>query len=235
MAVDEALMRAGQELTLRLYRWADPTISLGYFQPYREFEKLQAVLRCLPVVRRLTGGGAILHDRELTYSLVIPAGHRLFNVPARQMYELVHGAFIEMLAEMGIKGKLRGQGRADHTAHRGPFFCFAREHATDVVCGGGKLIGSAQRRTRGAILQHGSIILDSRFPQQPCATLKMLAGGCLREDRALRLLIESLQSALKMDLAPGQLSAREERLAGELIEKYRSDRWTIHRRWSIGT
>ncbi|RME36496.1 MAG: lipoate--protein ligase family protein, partial [Planctomycetota bacterium] len=126
MARDEALMLAVGENrsspTLRLYRWDPPTISLGYFQPYADYERLPEPEGNLPVVRRLTGGGAILHDRELTYSLTLPTGHPLLARGATSLYELVHSAVTEAFRRVDIEtahcGLSDGSGAA-----RGPFFC----------------------------------------------------------------------------------------------------------------
>jgi lipoate-protein ligase A len=108
----------------------------------------------LPVVRRLTGGGAILHHHELTYSLALAADHPLAADP-RALYDLVHVAVVEELQQQGVPAGLRGES---HAELGGNFLCFSRGDSFDVVCGGYKILGSAQRRRRGAILQHGSLL-----------------------------------------------------------------------------
>src|SRR5947207_13454995 len=102
MALDEALMEAasGGLCTLRFYRWSAPTLSLGYFQRISDRTTHAASQTC-PLVRRQTGGGAILHDREWTYSLTAPAGSPL-AVDALALYRAVHGALIEALANQGL-------------------------------------------------------------------------------------------------------------------------------------
>ncbi|MFO0897395.1 MAG: hypothetical protein U0836_08215 [Pirellulales bacterium] len=108
MAVDEALIDAaaaeGAPLVLRFYAWTPATLSLGYFQQAAERMHHRPSLRC-PLVRRASGGGAIVHDRELTYSLVVPAGHRLARETAG-LYRALHGALAEVLAEWGVVGKM---------------------------------------------------------------------------------------------------------------------------------
>ena len=102
MAVDEALLMDAVEngnATLRFYQWSEPTLSLGYFQRYADREQHAASRNCA-VVRRQTGGGAILHDRELTYSLVLPPGHPLAAM-RRSLYDAVHQAFIAALSRRG--------------------------------------------------------------------------------------------------------------------------------------
>ena len=112
MARDEALLRLQPESppTLRFYRWERATLSLGYFQPFDDVRSLPAELRGLPVVRRLTGGGAIVHDRELTYSLVLPRGHRLLADGATALYGVMHDVLIDALARFGLTARLRGAG-----------------------------------------------------------------------------------------------------------------------------
>ena len=113
MARDEALLtRVGDGSsppTLRLYEWAEPTISLGYFQQYRAYETLPPPAGRFALVRRLTGGGAILHDRELTYSLTLPARHPLVAHRPNHLYELVHDTLIDILVARGIDARRAGR------------------------------------------------------------------------------------------------------------------------------
>ncbi len=174
MARDEALLlrvgRGESPPTLRLYQWDPPTISLGYFQRYADYTLLPEPAGTLPVVRRLTGGGAILHDWELTYSLTLPVAHPLLEQGPNRLYEMMHDVVITALAALGVGGARCGVSD-DSGAAKGPFFCFARRHCYDVLVGSDKLAGSAQRRTRQAVLQHGSIVLGNRFSQQPTANV----------------------------------------------------------------
>ena len=97
MAVDEVLLETAIErevATLRFYRWREPTASLGYFQREADF-LAESRFAHLPAVRRLTGGGTLIHDRELTYSLTLPATQRLIARPM-ELYDLIHNAFIEV-------------------------------------------------------------------------------------------------------------------------------------------
>ncbi len=162
MARDEALLtlvgRGEAPPTLRLYQWAPPTVSLGYFQSYAEFLAQPPAVRAMPVVRRLTGGGAIIHRDELTYSLTLPIDHPLVAGNPTRLYDVLHAAAIEALAGLGIAAGRAGCNDPPN-AQRGPFLCFERRHCADVVVGPHKVLGSAQRRTATAILQHGSLQL----------------------------------------------------------------------------
>ena len=176
MSMDAALLQIAAERersTVRIYQWSEPTVTVGYFQgltqsPGSPFPEL-------PVVRRLSGGGAILHDQEITYSVVLPASHAARQHPSA-VYETVHRAIIELLIAAGVPCRLRSEFDAmnpsseftesDRTAES--FLCFLRKNPNDIVHSSGrKIVGSAQRRRKGVILQHGSIILKaSRLANQ---------------------------------------------------------------------
>ena len=227
MARDEALLaQVGEGVappTLRLYQWDPPTISLGYFQRYADYESLPPPAGELAVVRRQTGGGAILHDLELTYSLALPLDHPLLAKGPSNLYEVAHDAIIACLAEFGIES-VRCGVTDDSGAAKGPFFCFARRHCYDVLIGQDKLAGSAQRRTKTAVLQHGSVILGNRYAQQPMA----------EADVAYDETVEALRRALPAKLADhtglpfdsGSWQPTELKAAEPFIDKYAGDAWT---------
>ena len=161
MAVDETLLEtaiASDLATLRFYRWREPTASLGYFQREADF-LAETRFAGLPVVRRLSGGGTLIHDQELTYSLTLPTSQRLIERPM-ELYDIVHNAFINVFQRRGIV--LRQRGSSVHQTNE-PLLCFAREDEHDLVLLGHKVLGSAQRRRRGAILQHGGLVLGASF------------------------------------------------------------------------
>lgn len=227
MARDEALLigvgAAASTPTLRLYRWDPATISLGYFQKFADFEELAAPAGRLAVVRRTTGGGAILHDLEWTYSLVLPADDPRCSPNPQRLYELVHDALIDALTLLGIRAR-RCRAPDDSTAHSGPFFCFQRRHCLDVLVGPDKLAGSAQRRTKSAILQHGSIILDNRFAQHPAAAIRRLVD--VPHEALIEPFAEALQRRLQSRFEPGEWTTTEQDAAAELRVKYVGDAWT---------
>ena len=159
MAVDEALLEESLQsgtIFLRLYRWSEPTVSLGHFQNEAELRR-DPRLANLPSVRRLSGGGAILHHHEQTYSCCLPPSHRLAQQPY-QLYEEIHAAFASWLIECGVQVTARGNNSDQKDE---PFLCFLRTAAPDLVVSGSKILGSAQRRRRGAVLQHGSLLLEA--------------------------------------------------------------------------
>lgn len=174
MARDEALLEAALDCgdcTVRWYRWSAATVSLGYFQTAEAASAIPG-LAGLPIVRRLTGGGAILHHHEWTYSCSVPPGHPLAETPT-QIYNLVHERVVMALAERGIDAALRGETLAER---EGTFLCFGRGDPRDIVLCGQKILGSAQRRRRGAILQHGSLLIRrSEFAPQFPGLLDLVA------------------------------------------------------------
>jgi len=227
MARDEALMtRIGRGLspaTLRLYQWDPPTISLGYFQPYSGYEALPRPAGELAIVRRLTGGGAILHDLELTYSLSLPVNHPLLGDGAGHLYEHAHDAVIACLKELDIVSEYCGT-TDDSGPAKGPFFCFERRHRYDIVLESGKITGSAQRRTRDAILQHGSIILGSRYDQQLVGRMSVPFDQTIARLRTT--FVEKLGALANVGFNDGEWTPEELEAADDLILKYAGDEWT---------
>ncbi len=209
--------------TLRLYQWDPPTISLGYFQPFAHYASLPPPAGTLPVVRRLTGGGAILHDQEVTYSLILPSNHPLLSKGASRLYELAHDAVIACIRSLGLEAAYAGQ-TDDSGPARGPFFCFQRRHRCDLVVGPDKIAGSAQRRTREALLQHGSIILSRRYIQQESASVPVPLEESIQHVRSEYP--QYLAKVTGQTLKPGDWSPAELGLSDDLISKYTGETWT---------
>jgi lipoyl(octanoyl) transferase len=168
MARDEAMLDLVASdptaAALRTYGWSEPTLSLGYFQRLSE-SMADPRWRGAPIVRRPTGGGALWHDQELTYALAVPSAHPLAR-RTRDLYMLVHLAISELLKSLEVPARRRGETDSGSDGTR-PFLCFTDEDAEDIVIGVHKVVGSAQRRRSGAVLQHGSLLLgaSSRTPE----------------------------------------------------------------------
>jgi lipoate-protein ligase A len=173
MARDEHLLYSEQfrPAAVRIYAWSPPTISLGCFQRFARVAELPADVRELAVVRRPTGGGAILHDREVTYCLVVDDTLPIAHQAPVELYRLVHTFWREALAESGMHSELAPEHYPFPSPRNGPFFCFQEPGRTDLVVRGAKLLGSAQRRIPGRVLQHGSLLLGRRFAAHPGADL----------------------------------------------------------------
>ena len=233
MAVDEALLLASLEsqvATLRFYQWKQPTLSLGYFQRYEDrTEHLPSI--AADVVRRLSGGGAILHDRELTYSLALPDCYPLAR-DTQALYDAVHTTLVQLL-QTSIAGAPVWQAKQwSESARQGPFLCFQRRFVGDILLERDdgtrhKIVGSAQRRRRGAVLQHGSILLAQSEVATELPGIRELTGIHILPDTLLSVLPTALAQSLNLDLTTGAISTELKCSAAEIWqEKYRNPSWT---------
>ena len=219
MAADDALLTTAADAgvaSLRFYTWAEPTLSLGYFQP----AALHAAYPALPWVRRATGGAALVHDRELTYAVALPAG-RAWQPAGQSWLCRVHHWVQEVLADLGAATEPVVCGRERKL---GDALCFEHQTAGDLVSVGSKVVGSAQRKSRGALLQHGGILLR-RSPFTPSLPgLFELTGVAIEpEDLAARL-------AAKFAATPGDWTPTELALRVTLAaEKYGHPAWNEKR------
>ena len=224
MAVDDAILRAVDKgespATLRFYQWSEPTISLGYFQKVSEWQNQEEPVRQPAMVRRQTGGGAILHDDELTYSLTLPMtfGERFVGIES--MVRLVHDGFLASIRKQGLPGRYRG-GRHTHQHRGGPFFCNERAHALDVMLAGEKVLGSSQRRMRHGCLQHGSMV--------PGRHSSRLIGGDSPLHQLMDDVAEYIGKQLSLRVRRGRLSQAEQQGTEQLLAKYGSKDWNYQR------
>jgi lipoate-protein ligase A len=231
MALDEALLDTvaaePSAAWLRTYGWTEPTLSLGYFQRWADAQA-DPRWRDAPIVRRPTGGGAIWHDHEVTYALVVPESHPLAR-PSRALYRAVHEAFAALFRSHGVNADRRGTVFKLESAPR-PFLCFTDCDPEDIVSGGNKVVGSAQRRRSGAVLQHGSVLLA---PSR--ATPELPGAG----DLALVPFEMRYWANLVCDRIPAALGLRARsrevpdpvRLRSRTLEHsiYRDPHWTMRR------
>lgn len=235
MALDEALLDCVSdenpgEAVFRTYGWSEPTLSLGYFQSIAEV-RAGSRWAGAALVRRPTGGGAIWHEHEVTYALVLPRTHPLGR-RAADLYQAVHGAIAALLMEVGAAARRRGSPEIPGTeknSHR-PFLCFTDHDPEDIVVDGIKLVGSAQRRRPGAILQHGSVLLAraEATPELP-GLAELVAPADPGTDWPARLQ-QSVPTALGLVPRPGALKAAEQARALELERRvYREPSWTCKR------
>jgi lipoate-protein ligase A len=230
MAVDEALLEsaaADEGFSLRFYRWIEPTLSLGYFQKFDDRNDHAASRNCA-IVRRATGGGAILHDSEVTYSITVPPGNRLASQHLI-LYKSVHAALIEVLAGFGFHAAIYVAENRNENANE-PFLCFQRRSPGDVLLSDLKIAGSAQRRFKGAVLQHGSVLLRRSDMAPELPGIFDLVKEVFNIDQLIREWSIKLADAMSLKVHESDLSDLERKRARELeIEKYCSDGWTKYR------
>jgi len=148
MACDETLMRTAALPVLRFFRWSRPWVSAGYFVSMDEARVLRPDL---PVCRRWTGGGIVVHEGDFTFSLSVPKTERLASLRPSESYRRIHAALVEALRKVGWPAELAGD--AAETARE----CFAAPVEHDVLAQGSKIAGGAQRRTRHGLLHQGSV------------------------------------------------------------------------------
>jgi lipoate-protein ligase A len=230
MALDQSLLEsAGRRRcpTLRFYTWRRPTLSLGYFQSLADRVR-HPESESLDCVRRGTGGGAIVHHHELTYSLVMPSAVTQAG-PREALYRQIHQAFAEVLSEWGVRAvphRLAGQkATGPELSPPEPFLCFQRRTSEDLVVAGYKVLGSAQRRTRDAMLQHGSLLLRASVyaPQLPGigdlgANIDLPPASGAAGDGA---------AGDEGDLGCEPLRDLVDRLAGRIGRELEVDRWQV--------
>jgi len=199
MAVDEALLREVRQPVLRIYEWDSPAVSLGYFQP------ASVAPEGRPFVRRYTGGGLVDHARDITYTIVLPRAHPWMEFPAPESYAHIHRGVQAVLEACGVAVELTPEAAALESEA-----CFQKPVRFDLVAGGEKLGGAAQRRTREGMLHQGSLLLPD----------------AAKNAKVRRAFAKHFSSRLKFDLAPGELTPAESARAGELErERYATEAW----------
>ena len=233
MAVDHALFeqvqRAGLPV-LRFYRWTPACLSLGRNQAALPQKDRIAGLG-VDLVRRPTGGLAVWHDQELTYSVAVPVG--LLGSP-RATYQAINRALLAGLQALGVSAEAL---RADNTraAFRDARACFAGTAPGELGVGGLKMIGSAQRCERRTILQHGSILLDGdqsaadlgqSRQQAPATVLRHVLGYAPDWLELVSAFRQGFQRELGIALAPATLDSEARARSGALTEFYAATEWT---------
>ena len=243
MAVDEILLDSvaagAAPPTLRFYEWMPACLSLGYFQPFDVVDMDGCRRLGVDVVRRPTGGRAILHDRELTYSVALPAsllGHDGGVLPSYYRLSL---ALQDGLRRLGVPATLAPQSAARSPVAHGPV-CFDRPSAHEILLQGRKLVGSAQMRRGGGILQHGSILVEPRIDKlRACLRLPdgpegiedgvvgLAAVGLTEPARIAAAISDAFAGRFGVSLVPAPLEPTEFAAARVLANsKYLSASWT---------
>lgn len=251
MAVDEAILEAvysGKSLpTLRLYAWAPPCLSLGYAQPVTDVDMTILSQNGWTLVRRPTGGRAILHTDELTYAVIVPETEPRVAGGIIESYLRLSQALLEALRLLSLAPQAREKS-ALNKANRSNPVCFEVPSNYEITVNNKKLIGSAQARRKKGVLQHGSLplygdlarIVDAlKFENQVKrnqAKSRLLAHATTLEreleqrvewQQASDAIKQGFMSILNLDLQPGELTEEEKTRAQTLMqEKYAHPSWT---------
>jgi lipoyl(octanoyl) transferase len=226
MAVDETLLSSAGEgvASLRLYGWGEPTLSLGYFQP-EDVRHSDPRLAALPFVRRPSGGDTLVHHHEVTYCLALPAGKPWQT--SEPWLGRMHGILSTALADCGVRVAVHPA--TDRTAFAGPL-CFHHHTAGDLVHGTSKVVGSAQRRQRGALMQHGAVLLAASPATPSLPGVRELTGVDLAAERLCDAILAAFVRSTGWRLEPGELTDVERvRIAALVAEKYTCDGWNRKR------
>lgn len=255
MAIDEAVMVhcAGGDVppTLRFYRWNPPTLTLGYFQKAAKTVDFE---RCaelgIDVVRRLTGGRSVLHDNELTYSLIMGKDSKELPESVTQSYKVLSEGLLLGLRYLDIPAAMSRPAQSHgHKSTSGA--CFDALSSYELEVEGKKIVGSAQARRFGALLQHGSVMndlsVDTLFDVlreddptrkeearkdflKKATSIKHVTGATMSWDKLSSAFFRGFDEALGETFSISPLTESELSMAKRLAkEKYGTDKWTMSR------
>ncbi len=251
MALDEAILeaigRGEARPTLRLYAWEPPCLSLGIAQPWADVDLARLRQHGWEVVRRITGGRALLHTDELTYAVIGPAEHPILAGGVLESYHRLAQALLRAVSILGIPVEAKQGLAPDEQTHQNPI-CFETPSTYEITVHGKKLIGSAQARRRKGVLQHGSLPLtgdltritqaltfpDERARREAAArlleratTVESALGRPISWETAAHAMVQAFEAELGIRFERGEPSPFELARAEELVRaKYDHLSWT---------
>lgn len=225
MAADQTLLESAVAGTasLRFYAWSEATLSLGYFQTEKE-RRQNPRLAALPFVRRPSGGAALVHHHELTYALALPPGPlwQRGGPWLRRMHEIIAAA----LGRLGVSVELAPEKKNHSTS----LLCFRQLTPDDLCIGGAKVVGSAQRKQRGALLQHGGILLASSSFTPELPGIRELSGRTLSAEETRNAVRNEFSRQTGGEWVEADWTEAERRRIEELRSgRYDGDEWNRKR------
>ncbi|KXG11247.1 biotin/lipoate A/B protein ligase family protein [Anoxybacillus rupiensis] len=259
MALDEALLEWHSEgkipPTVRFYGWNPPTLSVGYFQKVEKEIDMDAVRKNgLGFIRRPTGGRGVLHDKELTYSVIVSEAHPAMPETVTEAYRVISQGILEGFRLLGLDAYFAVPKTEEEKASlKNPrsAVCFDAPSWYELVVEGRKVAGSAQTRQKGVILQHGSILLDLdedllfslfKYPNErvkarlqknfknKAVAINELTDRKVTISEAKEAFYQGFEKGLDIILEPYTLSEAEIEYVNELArKKYESDEWNFKR------
>ncbi len=230
MAIDEAILQSKVMPTIRIYGWKPSAVSIGYFQSLNEEVDLDKCKEYkVDFIRRVTGGGAVYHDKELTYSFIAP--EEFVSKDILESYKEICSGVIKGLEKLGIKAEFAG--------------------INDIITEGKKISGNAQTRKNNCVLQHGTILMDVdvekmfsllKVPNEKIrdkliqnvkervTSLKIILGKEIGFDELSNKITDGFREALNVELVEGKLTNDELELSKELADnKYKTKEWNFKR------
>lgn len=254
MALDEAILEHAQAgrgaslPTLRLYAWTPACLSLGHAQPFADVDTLRLKERGWEVVRRATGGRAILHTDELTYSVIAPNNEPRVEGSVLESYNRLAQALLLAVQSLEIPVEMKEHvGQVGNFPNSNPV-CFEVPSTYEITVDGKKLIGSAQARKKEGVLQHGSLPLTGDLTRicqalvfeneaardraaqrllERATTVESALGRAVSWEDAAQAFIRAFEAQLGISLQRGELSESESQRTDELVrEKYDHPSWT---------
>ncbi|NPC93275.1 lipoate--protein ligase family protein [Bacillus sp. WMMC1349] len=259
MALDEALLywHSQNQIppTIRFYGWNPATLSVGYFQNIEKEVNLEAVKKYgLGFVRRPTGGRGVLHDQELTYSVIVSEEHPEMPKTVTEAYRVISEGVLEGFRKLGLEAYFaipRTEKEKQSVKNPRSSVCFDAPSWYELVVEGRKVAGSAQTRQKGVILQHGSILLDldedmlfdlflyqndrvrerlQRNFKQKAVAINQLSSQKVNIEEAVLAFKKGFEKGLNINLQPYELTEEEMRFVEDLAQKkYASDEWNYKR------
>lgn len=259
MAVDEAILQLHSEgkvpPTVRFYTWNPATLSIGYFQKAAKEINLELVQeKGIGFVRRATGGRAVLHDQELTYSVVVSESHPEMPSSVTEAYKVISLGLLHGFQNLGLDAEmvsLASDEEKEKYSSPGSSACFDSPSWYELVVEGKKVAGSAQTRQKGVILQHGSILLDMDVEllfsllhfssdrlkermmesfRKKAVTINEVSNRPVSLQEAMEAFRDGFATGLKVELVKGELTPEERALAEELAaSRYSTDEWNLRR------
>lgn len=250
MALDQSILehigRGESKPTLRLYAWEPACLSLGYAQPFSDVDVNRLKQHGWEVVRRVTGGRAILHTDEITYSVIAPSSEPRVAGSVLESYNRLAQALLLAVKSLEIPVEMK-EGKANDSATLNPV-CFEVPSTYEITVDGKKLIGSAQARKKDGVLQHGSLPLTGDLTRicqalvfenessredaskrllDRATTAESALGRRISWENAAQALVKAFEAQLGLSFESGELSESESKRTDELVkEKYDHPSWT---------
>lgn len=258
MAVDEALMnfvsRGEIDPVIRFYTWDPATLSIGYFQKLtKEIDIEKVKEKGFGLVRRATGGRGVLHDKELTYSVIVPESHPNMPQTVTEAYRVISEGLLEGFKALGFEACFsvpKSKEAREKLKSPRSSVCFDAPSWYELVVEGRKIAGSAQTRQKGVILQHGSILQDINVDElfdmftyrndrlkekmkaafiDKAIAINDISDRCITLEEMETAFYEGFKKGLNIEFKPLEFTKSQKEEIKQLEDKYQSEEWTYRK------